>query len=56
MDFGSKRNSMKDSCLDFQEQEGREKSQSLYHNETNQSREFFNENDENMKDDDNGNL
>ena len=47
---------MKDSAISFHQQVGREKSHSLTNNDTNTSRDFFNENDENMRNDDNGDL
>ena len=47
---------MKDSAISFHQREGREKSHSLTNNDTNNSRDFFNENDENMGNDDNGDL
>jgi hypothetical protein len=55
MNFSSNRNSMKESCLSVH-LEAREKSHSLTNNDTNYSRDFFSEKDENMRNDDNGDL
>jgi|TARA_B110001450_G_C17462395_1_gene416753 hypothetical protein len=46
---------MKESCLSVH-LEAREKSHSLTNNDTNYSRDFFSEKDENMRNDDNGDL